>query len=209
MKPNIEDRDRLYYDQYQYRLGWWLPYTYLLRCRDHVEIESRVAVNRLFRTISPTDLEYVRRVFDLMPQISVPYKRVLHLDWVYFYTDHAQDIIDILAPHMPHRSYEYVRAEVTLPRDTILLQNPRHSLRTYLRDRQLDTVTGERLRQFFLTRRDHWGFSDAFRWRLDRAAHFQHMHDYFFFDHDDQRDCLMLEMAVPGIVRVTKPIRAK
>jgi len=209
MKPRQEQRDRLYFDQYQYRLTWNLPNASLLRCRDLRDLGLTVDRRRRFMRMESVAVDHVKKVFETLPQITVPYKKVINYSELTIYTDHPQEVSTMLTPHMPYRAYTFVQAQVTLPRDVVLLTNPQHSLRTYLRDRRLDNVAGEQLRRFFLARMSDWGYSDNFTWRLQHNSTFQHMHDYFFFDHDDARDCIMLEMVSPGIVRKTMPIQAK
>jgi hypothetical protein len=209
MKPRQEQRDRLYFDRYQYRLTWNLPNASLLRCRDLEDMAFTVDRRRRFMRMEAVGVESVKKVFETLPQITVPYKKVINYSELTIYTNQPQEVVDQLTPHMPFRVYTLAQAQVTLPRDVVLLTNPQHSLRTYLRDRRLDTVSGEQLRRFFLARIADWGYSDNFTWRLQHNSTFQHMHDYFFFDHDDARDCIMLEMVSPGIVRKTMPIQAK
>jgi hypothetical protein len=209
MKPKQEHRDRLYFDRYEYRLTWSLPSASLLRCRDIRDIDFTVDRRRKFMQLDPFSVDYVKVIFQKLYEVSVPFKKVINYSELTIYTDHYQEVSAVLSPHMPYRSYALAQAQVTQPRDVVLLTNPQHSLRTYLRDRRLNPVQGEQLRRFFLSRVSHWGYSNNFTWRLQHNTSFQHMHDYFFFDHDDARDCIMLQMVTPGIVRKTLPIQAK
>jgi hypothetical protein len=145
-------------------------------------------------------LEMLRTLWTVRDQI----KPVFSGDWGYVYANDKQLLLSIGSQHYVH-TYYIKEAVVTRPKDTIVLQSSPYLYRSFLKDRQWTNDDKTRMRTYLENQPDikisrgltHWLKYDT-RWPWTRRYH--------YFDHNDVKIELMLQLICPGIVRTTMPI---
>lgn len=154
---------------------------------------------------TPIDQHSERELFKLLDnilQLDKPNKVIFYQGTVYVYSNQLEQLEDLV-------TYGPIKqAEVSMPKDVILLKNPTWHFRTYFNELRLDSSQSKTIRDFLRNRKDAFGRSRFFDYKLDTAMFFYIM-NYNFVDHDNIQDALMLNLVCPGIVRKTLPIQAK
>lgn len=209
-----EARDRLYYKDYHYSAQFHLQNAPALRYLRHDVIDEYVehraqigAYHSWNRAVTDENAQQLHRVCDLFLGFREPYKKMVYHSHIYFYTNCLEDIESVYK-HPDVRYFQAAKADVCLPLDVVLLKEPKHKYRTYLKERWIPDDQTPVLRKFLLSRENLYGFTPLFKSRLSEWDRFYTM-SHFFIDHDDPKDLLMLEMVVPGLIRKTMPIQAK
>jgi hypothetical protein len=214
--------DRLFYDHYRYSLKLRMKDFSCLRemrkpsvsLSDVIEIVARRFEQR-------TKLSYwnhdrtvpVRDQFDLVCLSDLltflwPLKDQIKLvfsgDWGYIYSNNKDLLQQIGDKHYVH-VYYIKEAVVDRPKDTILLKSSAYKFRSFLQERRWTADDKARILTYLQNQSDikisrgltHWLKYDT-RWPWTRR--------YYYFDHNDAKIELMLQLICPGIVRTTMPI---
>jgi hypothetical protein len=205
-------RDRLYYKDYHYSAQFYLPHAPAIRSLKHKGIDEYVSYRQGYTTSwnRPVNIEntlLLHTMCDLFLAFREPHKRMVYQSHVYFYTNCLEDL-ESIANHPGVKFFEATKADVCLPLDVVLLKEPKHKYRTYLKERWIPDEQTPILRKFLLNRQNLYGFTPLFKSRLTHWDRFYTL-SHFFIDHDDPKDLLMLELVVPGLIRKTMPIQAK
>jgi hypothetical protein len=95
----------------------------------------------------------------------------------------------------------YARAEISRPKNTIQLKNPRHSNRSYLQMIKLTAQQKQQLVDFFHNQQSQIRLSPSLKSWTTQS--FNRTQDYFFIDHNSLSWLTMLSLVQPGIVRKT------
>lgn len=214
-KINVLERDKLFFDRYEYSVCFVLEECGVLR--ENSELAILRAINwrnsnrRTYRSasadISPelTDdlLDMWRKLNQHRDQIKV----VFSYNLVYVYGNDLKMLADIAG-----QSYTdincFQQAVVTRPRDVVLKSNPKFKLRSYFKDTYLEDDKQALLRNFLTSRPDSYGFTGVFRRHLDRSRWF-YLQRHHWIEHDSPADVTMLSLVVPGLIRKTVEVRAK
>ena len=210
-----EPRDRLYHRDYHYSAQFYLHSAAALRKLDHSKIDAYVAYRKESRgyyngwreQVTSGDEQKLHNVCNLFLGFKEPFKLMVYSNHVYFYTSCFEDI-ESVANHPDVAHFQVTKADVCLPHDVVLLKEPKHKYRTYLKERWIPNEQTPVLRKFLLSRENLYGFTPLFKNRLSTWDRFYTM-SHFFIDHNDPKDLLMLELVVPGLIRKTLPIQAK
>lgn len=210
-----ESRDRLYFDKYKYSFRSFLLEANLLRSWDHDEIERRAEIRRHSQSVwhrswtaSRQDLDNLHQICDKISSWAADHKRVVYSNHLYLYSDDRGFMDELL--RLPFfRWTEMALARVSRPRDVVLLNDPKHRLRTYFRDRWLSEEQSVKLKNFLLSRRNIFYFTEIFADNLSRFRNRLHLGQHNFVDHDSEQELLMLDLVCPGLIRKTLPIKAK
>lgn len=220
-------KDRLFYDQFEYCIGFHLDEASCLRQLDHDYIDNVMARRKQWREIAQqrwvngrqkhgiiTSRRYHKEITDktvedlhaVAQQLSdttAAYKLVVTLNQSYVYTNDL-NLIDQLSA-MPELTYlSYTRAVVSRPKNTIQLKDPQHAFRTYLKRLKLQSQQKDNLMDFLHNQQEHVRLSPALRHWFDLS--FVRTQDYFFVDHNAESWLTMLSLVHPGIVRKTMHI---
>lgn len=214
-----EPRDRLFFDQYQYRMQFYLRYAWCMRSYDHADLDRRLE-NYYGRyragyssgTNAPSLADTQQRIdlhdmCGLLRALPESCKIMIQYDHVFLYTNELTTL-----EYMSQ--VEYIdrqligEAVVVYPKDTVMLQNPVHQYRTFLKSRWWDPDTSARVKKFLLGRQDLFRIPRAFCEKLERPGRLA-TRDHHFVDHDDLDLLLMLSLVCPGIINKTLPIQAK
>ena len=204
-------RDRLYFDQYRYGMRFKFWQSGRMRSLNHDDIVKNVLFNNQLAEISGMALksissDYQQIMLDLSSKMQAaanPFKRIVYTGWQYVYTNHLEEFTDLESvPGVDCVSY--TEAVPDQPRDTVVVQHSDYQWRTYFREKFYTKDQLATLSNFIMSRSDQFRTTDTWCRRLT------HKHCYitrsFFVDHHDQKDVLLLQIALPGCVRKTVPI---
>jgi hypothetical protein len=219
-------KDRLYYDQFEYCLGFYLAEVNCLRELNHASIDDVIERRKQWREIArqrwnkhpqlrgihrSTDeitadtVENLHSLAEMLLTAPEPFKLVTTVNHAHVYTN---DIILInrlsRMPCLAHKTH--TRALVVRPRNTVQLKNPVHAYRTYFKMTKLTAVQKTHLENFLLGQEGQVRLSSALKTWLWHP--FNRVQDYFFVDHDSESWITMLNLVQPGIIRKTQPIVA-
>ena len=204
-------KDRLYYDQYEYNLTFRLARAGFLRAKTHELLDNRINWHNETRykwsgDVSDQDRKNLHDFMDVLQGLN-PHKLVLTTDHVYIYSNSTEDLDMLVA--LPYVRYASAfQAVINRPRDTLLLTDPQHRYRTYLKERYMTKENMDVLSKFLLSRKDCFRITKDLRRKLAKGDAFYTM-SYYFVDHNNMEDLMMLQIVCPGIVRKTLTIQAK
>jgi len=221
-------KDRLFYDQFEYCIGFYLEEVSALRELDHARIDDMIErrkawreiaqqrwingkqkhgtiMSRGWRDITAQTQADLHSLAHVLLTTAMPYKLVVSVNQGYVYaTDLA--LINQLdsMPELKHKTY--TQARIIRPKNTIQLKNPQHEYRTYLRAIKLSAQEKQVLIDFLQNQQEHTRMSPGLKnWVHDPFTRTQ---DYFFVDHNGSSWLSMLSLVRPGIVRKTLQIVA-
>jgi len=207
-----EPRDRLFFDQYQYRLQFNLRYAWCMRSYDHDDLDRRLKNyhgrdrGAPFLTDPQTHAD-LHNMCELLRGLPDSCKKMIQYDTVFLYTNDLAIIEDM-------SQVDYIgqvkigQAVMVYPKDTVMLQNPVHQYRTFLKHKWWDLETSNHIKKFLLGRQELFQITRSFREKLERTGRLA-TQDHHFVDHDDPNLLLMLSLVCPGIINKTLPIQAK
>jgi len=212
-KPILVPRSTLYFHKWQYVILFLLPEASFLRELKHNRISQSIKYRNEWiarrggaRHITPEAEQVLHLACDYLLTRNNPYKKVVCGNGLWVYTNNPEDFEDIGV--IPTGELMYInQADVTLTPDTVVLKNPRHSFRTYFRERWLSNDELATLRRYFSTRPGLFRQGPGFA-KLVQGRRMWLMSNYFV-DHDEPNADFLINMAVPGIVRKTMPIIAR
>ena len=211
-----DQRSDLYYKQYQHCLIWWIPEGNMMRQLNHKSIDTNIFWRNNYlqnwrgsfgrTTITEHDQERLHQVCDLLLEIKNPFKKVVCNNTMWFYTNTPEDFETVMM-QPGTKLIEHKQADVCLPADCVILNNPRHKFRTYFRERFLDDTQREVIKKYFNTRAGQYRPGPGFKQLLNGSRVWIASH--YFVDHDDEKDAFFINLACPTLVRKTLPIRAR
>lgn len=221
-------KDRRFYDQFDYCIGFHLDEVNCLRILDHAHIDDMIErrkqwreiaqqrwvtgrqkhgiiMSRRWKAITETTTADLHTLAQVLLTATVDFKLVVSMNQGWVYTNDTA-LIDQL-DHMSELTYKtYTQAEIVRPKNTIQLRNPRHQFRTYLAMCKLTAEQRLNLEEFLITQSEYVRLSPALARWVDMS--FNRTQDYFFVDHDSETWCTMLSLVQPGIIRKTMHIIA-
>jgi len=218
-------KDRLFYNRFEYSIGFYLQEVSCLRELNHAYIDTmiqrRIAwrevaqqrwhksnnittniLARRRREISKDTIQDLHEIADLLLSTGADFKLVVSANHAHVYTNDLA-LIDQLSNLPSLEQKYYSRAIVTRPRDTIRLKNPLHQFRSYFKSVKLINEHHLYLKNF-LTSQPDIRVSPAFQNWLEGV--FNRTQDYFFVDHDSMQWLTMLGLVRPGLIRKTMQI---
>lgn len=206
-----QDRDSLYYGQWEWSFAYRMPSAWATRELDHDKLLKRTMIGRaVIRTMEEHQWANITHHIDFMLARKESYRRCVSYNWIYLYTNSEQLVEDCRA--LPYISPgPLYRARVTRPKDVVLLQNPQHRFRSFLRGGMISRNHMQSMRSYLLNN-SHIRVSDSLHsiWSYYDQLPGQErcwMQRYYFLDHDHAQDLTLLQMIVPGIIRCTMPIQ--
>lgn len=226
LKFNSVKKDRLFYNRFEYSIGFHLNEASCLRVLDHAHIDDFIKRRRQWREIAQqrwvngnqnhatiigrswkeitektvADLHALAR---LLLATSAEFKLVVSLNQGYVYSNDLKLLQDLYAmPELSHKTL--TQAQITRPKNTVQLKNPRHQLRTFFKLSKISLEQKDHLEAFLKNQKEHVRLSPGLVQWLDLP--FTRTQDYFFIDHDTETLLTLLSLVVPGIVRKTMHI---
>jgi len=219
-------KDRLFYDQFEYCIGFYLEEASCLRYLDHVQIDDLIErrkqwqeiaqqrwvnnrqkhgiiLQRRWRPITEKTVSNLHAAAEQLLTAADKFKLVVTMDQGYVYTNDLAliDALDAM-PVLIHKSF--TQAMVTRTRNTVQLKNPQHRFRSYFRVTKLTLQQKDHLMDFLYNQRGHVRVSPALQRWIDQP--FNRTQDYFFVDHTTESWLTMLNLIQPGIIRKTMHI---
>lgn len=219
-------KDRLFYDRFQYHLGFYLDEVNCLRVLSHENIDDMIArrqqwreiaqqrwsnggrsfgtiVGRRWKDITEKTVEDLHVLANVLLTTTADFKLVVSINQGHVYTNDT-NLLDQL-DSLPELSYKhYTQAQVVRPKNTIQLKKVQHQFRTYFAMCKLTGQQKDVLGDFLTGQQAHVRVSPALQRWIDQP--FNRTQDYFFVDHDTENWTTMLNLVHPGIVRKTMHI---
>lgn len=217
--------DRLFYDQYRYGLKLRMKDFSCLREIRKADVvlkqveavvrrrfEQRCNYSRFFnRRDLPTelssrqyDLDSLIKMLHLLWPMRDQIKATFSGDWGYIYSDDKKLLQSISSQHYVH-SYYIKEAVVTRPKDTVVLQTSLYQFRSFLKERQWTLDDKTRILAY-LENQPGIKISRGLAYWLKYDTRWHWSRRYHYFDHNDAKIELMLQLIYPGIIRKTMPI---
>lgn len=212
------DSDRLFYDQYLYCALFRQVELSAIRGLRPQHIDQVIAMRNRWRqmsnnsrgTITTDVIERLHRICRFLQARQDRLKIVISMDYGYVYTNDLeilQDIRDMAWISI----YDLKQVRITRPRDVVVKQNPTHTSRSYLRDMRVSKEQRVRM-QTYLQQRETIKIGPGLKSWLGKSGTNYASHlvqSYFFFDHNDDGELFLFQLAFPGLIRKTVPIVAK
>jgi hypothetical protein len=220
-------KDRLFYNKYQYGIGFRLDEANCLRELSHERIDWFIERRKLWREITHQRLSKYNNInvgsilmrrekeitddtvknlhalADMLLTTSVDYKLVVSVNQAYVYTNDLDLIAELdCADFLQEKTYN--RAQIVRPKDTVQLKNPKHNCRSYLKSMNLSSQQRDNLENFLYNQREHLRTSPALTRWIDLP--FNRTQDYYFIDHSGKEWITMINLVVPGVIRKTMQI---
>jgi len=219
-------KDRLFYNRFEYAIGFRLDEVSCLRELDHAYIDTvierriawreiaqqRVKTNksspytilaRRHREITDKTVSDLHELANLLLNTVSDFKLVVSVNEGHVYTNDIS-LIDLVSDLSGLTHKDYTRAVIGRPKDTIRLKNPRHQYRSYFKRIKLTSEQKEHLTDFLFNQKDHVRVSPALQQWIDQS--FNRTQDYFFIDYNNSSWLTMLGLVRPGLIRKTMQI---
>lgn len=162
---------------------------------------STVQIGR-WRNITDGMRADLHTVAQFLLDAQVDYKLVISVDRAWIYTN-SVDLVAALST-CPVTAQKYTRATIARAKNTIVLRNPRHTHRSYLRSGKITHSEKDSLTAFLENHRDEIRMSPALiEWTQES---YLRIYEYFFIDHDGPYWLTMLGLVHPGLVKKTHAI---
>jgi hypothetical protein len=231
LKFKSVDKDRLFYDRFEYSVSFSLQEISCLRDQDldPVKIGHMIERRREWRQIAQqrwTSLNkkgtnksiLARRDYkeitdsveqnlydfaDVLRTCAVDFKLVVSANYGWVYTN-SVDLLQQLSEltWLDHKIY--TRARVSRPKNTLKLKNSCYNFRSYFRTTKLTASEKTMLTNFLNNQTGHARISPALTsWC---TTNFNRTQDYFFVDHTDMSWLTMLSLVRSGLIRKTMQI---
>lgn len=218
-------KDRLFFDSFEYSLGFYLDEASCLRVLDHAHIDDMIErrkqwreiaaqrwaksknpgmiLGRDWKEITETTVSNLHDLAELLLTAPKPFKLVVSVNQGHVYTN---DLVLLnRLDRLPQLRYKtYGRAVIDRPKNTVQLRKPKHRLRSYFKSVSLTGQQKDHLAIFLENQQAQVRMSPALlEWT---AMPFTRVQDYFFVDHDSETWLTMLNLIVPGVTRKTMHI---
>ena len=217
LKFKTVNKDRLFYDQYQYSACIPLKESTALRGNlSHDAIDQAIERRQTYwammrnsivdRRIDDSVVAQLHDICDFLLALTDEYKLVFNYNhWLTIYTNSLTIINQVNAlDFIANKTYSQVN--VNRPRDTILLKNSKHTKRSYFREFAINSNEKEILTNFFESQQDYIRISPGLKNWMNRGYRYNYVYDYFFVDYSEDLWLTMLNLVRPGIIRKTVEI---
>ncbi len=223
-KPIV--KDRLFYDLYEYSINFHLDEVSCLRELDHEYIDSMIerrkgwrevsqqrwhAINhtnttimsRRQKDITDATVNNLHMLASILLTTTADFKLVVSVSQARVYTNCVK-LINQLDQQTCLQHKNYARAQVSRPKNTIRLQNPKYQYRSYFKLFKISAEGKRALANFFTNQQDYIRLSPALTAWVDGSFH--RIQDYFFIDYDSETWLTMISLVQPGLIRKTLQI---
>jgi len=219
-----EQRDRFYYDQYQWCIDFRFPMANYVRpcCRD---LESYLAVvtqrwnwrnaSKLYNAASrkvhnvagswqlkdteqhdQTNLEAAMRMAKFLWHRK-DIKAVFYFGWIYIYSNDPRSVLAGLKDIPTVGPVNLKKAVISRERNTLVRRDPVFQHRTYFREKHITSEKKKALTNFLLAQTDIRLGSSLQDW-LPKDS--QRLKSHYWFEHNNHGVKLMIEMISPGLI---------
>ena len=220
-------KDRLFYNRFEYAIGFHIDEASCLRELDHSYINSmierriawrevaqqRIAgsitkhpgqtiLTRRYKEITEKTIGDLHGLANVLLTTPADFKLVVSVSNAHVYTNDLT-LIDQISELSGVTQKDYTRAVICRPKDTVRLKNPRHEFRSYIKRIKLTDDQKNHLINF-LANQPTARISPALTTWL--TSKFHRTQDYFFIDHNGMSWLTMLSLVHPGLIRKTMQI---
>jgi len=219
-------KDRLFYDRFEYCIGFHLDEVSCLRVLNHAHIDNMIErrkqwqemarqrwvhgrqnhgtiISRRCKEITETTIDELHELAEFLLTDSAQFKLVVSMSQAYVYTNDLTLINRLdLMPSLDHKTY--TQAVISRPKDTVILKRPKHQFRSYFKTVNLTAEQKNHLESFLSNQSSDVRLSPALQQWIDHP--FTRMQDYFFVDHATENWLTLLGLVRPGIIRKTMHI---
>ena len=218
-------KDRLFYNRYEYAIGFHLDEASCLRELDHNYIDNMIQRRIEWQEIAQQRVKNnksspytilarrhkeitVKTIGDLHGLANVllttfaDFKLVVSVSNARVYTN-DQTLIDQISELSGITQKDYTRAVICRPKDTVRLKNPRHEFRSYIKRTKLTDDQKTHLANFLANQPTARVSPALTSWLTSK---FHRTQDYFFIDCDGMSWLTMLSLVHPGLIRKTMQI---
>ena len=223
-------KDRLFYNRFEYSIGFHLDEISCLRDLDHDKIDrmidrritwreiahqrvsgtikstlfgnSHTMLTRRHKEITKKTVSDLHDLAEILLTTTSDFKLVVSVNQGHVYTNDLE-LINQLSDLSSLTQKEYSQAIIDRPKNTIRLKNPKHQFRSYFKITKLTPEQKDHLTAFLLNQTTV-RLSPALNEWIVGAFH--RTQDYFFIDHDGMSWLTMLSLILPGIIRKTQQI---
>lgn len=164
---------------------------------------AQTILAKSWRDITDETIANLHELTEVLLKTRAEHKIVTSVDQCWVYTNNI-NLIKKLSRVEALKHKEYTEAIVVRPKDTIKLQNPKHTQRSYIKGHKLTPQEKQNLKNFFNNQKESIRISPSFASWLEGSFH--RSQDYFFIDHTGESWLVMLALISPGIVRKTVDI---
>lgn len=216
-------KDRLFYDRFEYCVGFNLDEVNCLRVLDHAYIDDMIErrkqwreiaqqrwvagrqkhgiiMSRRWKEITEKTSQDLHSLATVLLSTTADFKLVVTINQAYVYSNDLH-LIDELAD-MPELTYKtFTQAQICRPKNTIQLKNAQHAYRSYFKMVNLNAEQKDSLMFFLHNQRDLVRVSPALSRWFDQS--FTRTQDYFFVDYSAPSWITMMALVQPGIIRKT------
>ena len=218
-------KDRLFYNRFEYAIGFHLDEVSCLRELDHAYIDSmierritwrEIALQRVknnksspytilarrHKEITEKTISDLHGLANILLTTFADFKLVVSVSNAHVYTN-DQTLIDQISDLSGITQKDYTRAVICRPKDTIRLKNPRHEFRSYIKRIKLTDEQKTHLINFLVNQPTARVSPALTTWLISK---FHRTQDYFFIDHTGMSWLTMLSLVHPGLIRKTMQI---
>lgn len=227
-KFNPVVKDRLFYNQFEYTIGFTVDEASALRDLRHDEIELTMERRRQWvevaqqrwntgkkmlgkinilgrrrKEITSDTVENLHSLAELLLTTTTDFKLVVSVNQGHVYTNDLTLIDQLDRLDFLTNKY-YSQAQIDRPKNTVRLKTPRHQYRSYFKITKLTALQKDQLMDFLHNQKDFVRVSPALQRWIDQP--FNRTQDYFFVDYNTSSWLTMLALVNPGLIRKTMQI---
>lgn len=224
-KFKLVTKDRLFYDQFEYCLNFFLQEVSCLRELDHDAIDYNISRRKMWREVARqrwqnnphaknimgyrrdeiTDqtVQELHELAEVLLKSGKQFKLVVSINTAWVYCNDF-DFLQELSELDTLKFCAFSRAVITRPKDTVKLKKSCYKFRTYLKYEKLNSQERYHLEEFLINQHDSVRLSPGLIEWMDRS--FNVVQDYYFVDHNETSWLTMLNLVRPGLIRKTMHI---
>ena len=223
-------KDRLFYNQFRYCVGFHLTEVSCLKHLDHAYVDTVLARRIEWRdlhqqrqqsghriagfpsihtrlalrpVITESTAQNLHELIDVLLASTDPHKLVASVDRAWVYTNNLS-LMNQLNQMTALENKFYTEAIIDRPAGTIKLKRSAYQQRSYFKTLKMTAHQKHQLAQFVENQQAHIRVSPSLNeWLNDGYLRTQ---DYFFIDHSGDSWLVMLALVQPGIIRKTLAI---
>ncbi len=212
-KIQTEQRSDLYFNKWQYSIAIYQHRIGDIRGLNRAATLERIEFRKLSKFIgnsySPDIVTNILATLEFFKGEQAPFKLTLSSNWAYVYSNDI-DFISRFESQCPYAQVRFVKqAEVSEPRDVVMLKDTKYAYRTYFKSRWVEDHELVALDNFFTAQNEDnikpcGSFKKFLKSNVMYRSHW--LADHYFVDHNDPGYPLMINLLLTKSIRKTLPI---
>jgi hypothetical protein len=215
LKFDSVNKDRLFYDQYQFCMTVGLFEAGCLRQLSHEYIDHIVRIRKEYRkagdtwynvrgNISDEMIADLHKLCDVLTNTKHQFKLLTEYSGFRLYTNNKPLLKEVIDTNIRFGFTHFKQAVLDRPRNTVKLKNPKHLHRSYFNRAKLSGPEKTAITNFFNNNINTVRLSPCLQEWLVQP--FKWTEPYYFVDHDDDAWMVMLSLIRPGLIKKTNTI---